>query len=291
MKKTIRIIAVCLSLIAISALVTGCDALDEMKANHAILSEDREALSFRGETYKKLPEGEEFYVGATYGESFDDISVTDADVPVLLSSANHHYCDYDKANDIFAVDIYAPLYSDGFSTSYISDVTTYYCNEKDYDKYMKALENDGLDYIGVEYEVIDNDGWYYTVEAFSKEFSEELLDYIKNPDKMSEEVFSGISYSFEFYDTFSSGLYKCDSEALIAQYLDSYSIARDSNGNCYFVDHYGERAVKLSEKFTKEIKDEYFYGYSDTIMWSDEEYDDSVGIIGSADGPTTIFID
>lgn len=262
MKKTVKIIALCLSILALTALFAGCDALDEMKANHAILSKDMEALRFRGETYKKLPGTENLYTSSTYGITYDNIAVTEYDVPVLLSSAFSFSSDYDSARDVFSVYPWQP-YGEGLYESYFSssDDIVFYCNEKDYDTYVNAIKNNTYDYIGVEYEIHDNEGWYYSLDALSEDLSELLLDYVKNPDKMSEEVFNDISHTLSYYESQITGIYRCDKDAKLCQYIDSFTILKDSAGNRYFVDHINERAVKLSDEYASEIKDEYFSGY------------------------------
>ena len=289
MKRLVKIIALCLTVAAFALLFTGCDYLDQMRANHAILSEDRETISFRGETYRKLPTHESIYVSSSYGYEYDNISVTDADVPVLLSETECHSSEYDKSKDIFSVYLWDFVDSSGLTTEYIlsDDSTHYYCNEKDYDKYVEALSSNELNCAGIEFEVVEAYGWYYTLEVLSEDFTKEIFEYISNPEKMSEATYEEICYQFEFADTLQSGIYKCDENALVAAYLNNITIAKDSEGKAYLVDYTTERAVKLSDKASKELKDEHFYG-----SWSDTAYDkEYVGVIGSADGPTTMFVD
>jgi len=299
MKKSIKIIALCLSLTLFGVLFAGCDMLDQMKANHAILSEDKETISFRGETYKRLSTDVNLYYTYYYGNELGKISVTDEDVPVLLSDTYCYYSQYDKTKDIFRVDISQEpesthrtefFYIESYAYSYVID-TVYFCNEKDYDTYTTAIENNVLDRIGFEYEKeTEVYNYYYTLEVASQEISSEILGYVKAPEKLSKDLFDEKveDYSLE---CLMSSLFKCDSEGLLAEPLDGYDIQRDSEGNAYLMNYITETAVKLSDETAKALKDKYFYGdypYSDNI--EHYEFEDSIGIIGSADGETDIVV-
>lgn len=301
MKKTIKIIALCLSIVALTALFAGCDFLDEMKANHAIISEDKETISFNGETYKRLPDGATFYCTYNYGFFDSEVVVTDGDVPVLLKGNYGYYTEYHEDTDIFYVvfNSYNDMYSSYFNPIALESYTSYpaekyYCNEKDYDKYISVIENGVLDRIGFEYDVYSEAdyNYYYILEVASKEVSDEILGHITNPEKMTSEVFDdkvSKDYNMEYLQNYP---YKCDSEGLLAEQFDNYDIARDSEGNAYLINYLAEKAVKLSDDTAKELKDEYFYSYYQDYDYDDFYYedDDSVGIIGGADGETEIFV-
>lgn len=291
MKKTIKIIALCLSLVALTALFAGCDALDEMQANHAILSEDKESISFRGDTYKRLPEGANFYYTYKFTE---DIDVTDDDVPVLLSDAYCYYSEYDNTKDLFRVNLVAETTEDFFVSSYSSVVeSVYYCNEKDYDKYVTAIEENNPDHIGFEYEVedeIENEGfyYYYTLEVASKEVSDEILGHITNPEKMTDELFDEKAEDYSL-ECLMCSMYKCDADGVLAEILDGYDIQRDSEGNAYLMNYITEKAVRLSDKTAEALKDVYFYGDYQHTDWYDDDSD--LGIIGSADNEEFIVVE
>lgn len=301
MKKTIKIIALCLSIVALTALFAGCDYLDDMKANHAIISEDKETISFNGETYKRLPENAKLYCNNNlYYYGAESVVVTDEDIPVLLSDMYCYSSDYNAINDIFCIYDVSVIeevkediiyYSSTCYTDFSS--TTYYCNEKDYDKYISVIENGVLDRVGFEYEIETEDYYYYyTLEVASKEVSDEILGHITNPEKMTSEVFDdkvSKDYNMEYLQYYP---YKCDSEGLLAEQFDNYDIARDSEGNAYLINYLTEKAVKLSDNAAKALKDEYFYSYYQDYDYDDFYYedDDSVGIIGGADGETEIFV-
>ncbi len=255
MKKAIKIIALCLCLTLFGVLFTGCNMLDEMKANHAILSKDRETISFRGETYKRLPVNHNLYSYDYYTGPFSNITVTDHDVPVLVADMFSHTNQYDATKDLFL--LYSS-YSEFYDTEYAA--FTYYCNEKEYEKYVNVIENGVLDRIGFEYETQTKDyNYYYTLEAASQEVSEEILGYIKTPEKMSKDVYDELAENYS-YKSLMSNIYKCDSEGLLCEPLDGYDILRDSEGNVYLTNDFTETSVKLSDKTADALKDEYFYG-------------------------------
>lgn len=254
MKRTIKIIALCLCVFTLTALFAGCDYLDDMKANHAILSEDMKTISFRGETYILLPEEGSFYKEQSY--AYYDVDVTDEDVPVLLKDTFCYNATYYEKNDIFCVwineDFDATVYSETFEK--------YFCNEKDYEKYVKALEENELDRIGFSYEVTDeNYNWYYSLDVASEEVSKEILDRIKSPEAMTSEIYNEAVYDKNpIY--LQCNLYKCDSEGILAEILNGYDIVRSSYGKAYLVNYDSERAVELSETVNNALEDKYFFG-------------------------------
>lgn len=254
MKKTIKIIALCLSILALTALFTGCDALDEAKNNHALLSDDKKTISFRGETYKLLPEEGSFYAESNY--PYQNVHVTDEDVPVLLKDMCSYASDYYERKDIFSVWI-----NEDFDVTHYSETfERYYCNEKDFDKYIKALEENELDHIGFEYEGTDkNYAWFYTLDIASEDVSKEILSHIKNPEAMTNELYSDVTNGFDSYCLLSN-LYTCDSEGILADVLAGFDIFKDGDGKAYLVNYDTERAVELSDTVADSLKDEYFFG-------------------------------
>ncbi len=298
MKRTIKITALCLSIVALTALFAGCDYLDEMKANHAVLSEDKSTISFKGETYKRLPETANLY--SSYDYNNHSVTVTDSNVPVLLKNIYGYYTEYREEKDIFYVvfNSYNDMFNAYFDSnaevysSLINTVENYYCNEKDFDKYVNAIENSVLDHIGFEYQVEDIvDGYYYnyyyTLDVANSEVSSEILGYITNPEKMSSELFDEMTEDYSL-ECLMNMMYKCDADGVLAEILDGYDIQRDSKGNAYLFNYTAEKAVKLSGTVSAELKDIYFYGdyiYSD---WYDDDSD--LGIIGSADGETEMIV-
>lgn len=265
MKKSVKIIALCLSLMLLTVFFTGCDFIDELRANHAILSDDKEKISFDGKTYRKLPETADLYCSNYYSEKFDDIMLTDDDVPVLLAEGESYTFDYDSTRDIFTV--YMPTDKSAVQgslfVSYVNAIDyengVYYCNEKDYARYSEAIKNNKMDRIGFEYEKCDAYYNYYLVLDVAPEvLSNEIMYYVENPDKMDSELFRKIEDNYMIAKCLMSSLYKCDAEGLIADNLYSTDICKDKDGNAYFLNYDIYKAVKLSDEATSELKSVYF---------------------------------
>lgn len=265
MKKTVKIIALCLSLMLLTVLFTGCDFIDELRANHAILSDDKETISFDGKTYRKLPETADLYSSNFYSEKFDDITLTDDDVPVLLAEGKSYTFDYDSTRDFFVIypttdehSVTGSIFVEYMAT-YDYENGTYYCNEKDYDKYSEAIKNNKMDRIGFEYDKCDDYyNCYCVLDVASEKLSNEIIDYIVNPEKMDSDLFMQFENSDFDVDYLSNTMYKCDADGVIANVLDGSDIFRDNDGNAYYVNSDNRKAVKLSDEAASELKDVYF---------------------------------
>ncbi len=254
MKKAIKISALCLSLIMLTALFSGCNSLDKLKANHALLSSDKQSISYKGESYKRLPEGIPPYMAVDFEYNNSNVNVTDSDVPVLLSGSFCYLSKYDNIRDIFEIYISDEHVSDWF----------YFCNEKSYSDYINAMESGSLNRIGIEYEKEYFNGnefmYSYVLDICDKALSDEILSNIKNPVKMTNKAFEAISEDYTC-ESLIRWMYKCDENGMIAESLfDSYDLIRTSDGDAYLADYHSETAVKLSAESAFKLKDVYFYG-------------------------------
>ena len=82
MKKTTRILALCIALVFVCLSATGCNAIEEMRERHGFYTKTGSIMI--GDTeYLLLPENEYF---SPLRDNADEIYVTDKDVPVLLSA-------------------------------------------------------------------------------------------------------------------------------------------------------------------------------------------------------------
>jgi len=265
MKKSVKIIALCLSLMLLTVFFTGCDFIDELRANHAILSDDKETISFDGKTYRKLPETADLYSSNYYSEKFDDIMLTDDDVPVLLAEGESYTFDYDSTRDIFTV--YMPTDKSAVQgslfVSYVNAIDyengVYYCNEKDYARYSEAIKNNKMDRIGFEYEKCDAYyNFYFVLDVAPEALSNEIIDYMVNPEKMDSDLFMQLENSDIDADCLMNVMYKCDAEGVIANVLDGSDIYKDTDGNAYYVNYDNRKAAKLSAEAASELKSVYF---------------------------------
>ncbi len=254
MKKIIKILTVVGIISLFCMLFAGCDMLDEMKANHAIMSDDMQTISFRGETYLKLPDGTPPFVSPNY----EVIFTTKSDVPVLLSEDFGYYTDYDPLRDLLKVespmdyDYDAPVIIDykGYMTS--GQEYLYYCKENVYDKYINILENEKADRIGF----FDYSETYYTA-VLSSDTSEEIIEYMTSANGMTAEIYEeAMRKEYDcIYD-----LYLCDKEIVLREELFNYSLSITKDRKVYFVNHTSGTAVMLSAKSAEDITTE-FYDY------------------------------
>lgn len=269
MKKAIKISALCLALIMLTAMFSGCSYLDKLKANQAIIGSDSQTITFNGNTYKRLPKDITPYMVTDYSAESNysgDVYVNDENVPVLLSGSFYYSSDYDKKTDIFRV--------------YISNNGTddwyYFCNEKSYNDYINTWKSNSLNRIGIEYEksLYSDDYFDYTLvlDICDEDLSNEIFDYIKNPQKMTDKTFQIISEDNSIY-SLQRWMYKCDEKGLVAESLvDSYDIVKTSSGEAYIANYLTETAAKLSSENAAKLKDEYFFGtYFENYDSADED--------------------
>ena len=261
MKKHIKIVALCLSVLSFCAFFAGCSYIDELRADHAILSDDRQSIIYNNTLYKRLPdiaEEESFY----WNSFVNNINVTAKDVPVLLSDAICHYANYEKERDIITVS-----FDDGLDSSDIFSavaVTTIgfdarYCNAKDYDKYMEAINENQLDKIGFQYDVSSKEGTYTKIEVGGENLSKEVLGHIENNEKMTEETYNKV-YKNGYIDYLPNSLLQCDAYGVNIYALagEGYDLVRLDNGKVFLVNDMECTAVELSNTAVNEIKNEYF---------------------------------
>lgn len=282
MKRIFKTIALCLAVMALTVLFTGCDYIDELRADHAVLSSDKQSIVYNGELYKRLPditEEESYY----WNSHIYNINVTDNDVPVLLSDTLCHYSNYDKHRDIITVDFSDVSFENnlmGYSVITIG-FDARYCNVKDYNRYTENIKNNKADRIGFVYNVYDDKDFYTTIEAGSEVLSKEILAHVKNNEKMTTDAYDIITE-----DLYSESLFNvmllCDEYAVNVSVLEdgNYTIERSGNGEAYLIDQINSTAVKLSEEATAELKYEYF----SNIYTGEVEY------IGSSDTETDVFL-
>lgn len=252
MKKIIKILAAVAILSILCMLFTGCDMLDEMKENHAIMSEDMQTVTFRGETYLRLPEGTPPYVSANY----DVVNITKADVPVLLSEDFGYHTDYDPLRGLLKVksptdyDYDDPVKVDYYGYLNEGQEYIYFCREDNYEKYLDILENKEADRIGF----YDWDETYYTA-VLSSTTSKEIIDYMTTYTDMTAEIYEEATAK-EYGIVID--LYRCDKEILLREDLFNYALSITEEREVYFVNHTVGTAVKLSAEAAEEITAEYY---------------------------------
>ena len=122
MKKVKKLLAVCCLACLLMSALSGCAALDEMRASQAFYDADQNIL-WDGAVYKPLP-ANEYFCPNTNG---DRICVTEEDVPILLQ-------------EIFAKDKLYPNEDKMILESYYEYGAQYYCREDQYEELSKRLK-------------------------------------------------------------------------------------------------------------------------------------------------------
>ncbi|MBQ3183897.1 MAG: hypothetical protein IJB57_09545 [Clostridia bacterium] len=134
MKRLLKTITIILSLILLCSLFTGCNELDEMKAQHAILNEDGNVI-FNGSTYLPLETiNSNNFNPNTVSET---VYVTEEDVPVLLSNL---FSDY--YGDITADGSVMKLYSSSLRD--YPPTIMYFCREDRYDEVSAKAKDEEI---------------------------------------------------------------------------------------------------------------------------------------------------
>ncbi len=252
MKRILKILTVVALIGIFCMLFAGCDALDEMKANHAILSEDKKTVSFQGKTFVKLPEGIPYYFNDTYSNR---ITVTESDVPVLLSEDFGYSGYYDPLNDIMAVsDIYT---YDGTAQTYLSSEyspeeyqCTYFTQQENYEKYS-TLTIEEADRVG-----FSNMMYSYGTAIFSRSASEEILKLIKNTEPWNNEAYEYAQKNA--YDNIYP-LVRCNNTPIkLRSTLNGYEIFITNDKDVYLVNYYAETGVKLSDSTAEDVKEKLY---------------------------------
>lgn len=252
MKRIIKILTAVALIGILCMLFTGCDMLDEMKANHAIMSDDMQKISFRGDTYLKLPDGTPPYVSPNY----EAIFTTKADVPVLLSEDFGYYTDYDplrcllKVNSPTDYNYDDPVTIDHYGYMSSGQEYLYYCSEETYDKYIDILEQNEADRIGF----FDYGETYYTAVLSSKT-SQEIIDLMTSAKGMTTEIYEE-ALSKEYDGIYE--LYRCDKEILLREDLYNFAFSISANREVYFLNNTNGTGAKLSDDAAEDITDDYY---------------------------------
>ncbi len=257
MKKLLSVVCTIILMGLTCMFFTGCDALDEMKERHAILSEDMQSIVFQDKTYVKLPEGVPYYFNDVYSNS---CVVTKPDVPVLLSDyvGYHSYCD--SLRGIMAVPKFA-LEDNSLADSYmtpayypVGDSHIFYCQEDKYSEYS-ALTLEDANRIGF-------DSVYYGemgIGLLSGKTSEEILDYINSGFGDEADYANVIEKSRSVIS-----IYRCNKGLTLCGDLSGYELHIMPTRDVFLVNYITASSVKLSDEAVEDILTKY-YDFSEQI--------------------------
>lgn len=254
MKKTVKILTIVALIGVLSMLFTGCDMLDDLKEMHGILSEDLQTVSFKGKSFKRLPDGIPYFFNDTYSNR---CNITTEDVPVLLSEEYGQRGYYDELTGILAVNELS-AYTAGIDT-YISSISylegtqyMFFCEEEDYKAYSQ-LTMDDADRIGISHYNAD-----FETAVFSHSASEEILSLIKDIGSWDSDIYEDvISNSRDVI----SPIFQCDKALTLKGTLNGYELYIMQSREIYLTNYYIGGAVKLSDSTVEDIFERY-YDYS-----------------------------
>lgn len=224
MKKTIKIISLLLAVFIIGAALTGCNALDKMRANHAVWTspDNEDSITLGDKVYKRT---NVLAQNLNMGKDVKWIRITDNDVPVLLS-------------DRFGNN--GRLSADGkFITTNggIANITNAYCIEEFCETFEALAKNAELNKMCAR-----RYGDYFMV-------SNEFLTAVKTAELFNDEsIIEQLIYRYE--------LCYCDNTLMFVNKNYNYNVYYIADGSwyiCYVSDSdYNERVYyKIDPKYNE----------------------------------------
>lgn len=237
MKKIKRIIAaLLLCILALSC--TGCANLDEMKASHAIWSnEEQTELEWNGRTYKRLTANSNLEI---WDYRQKTVFATTSDIPVLLAE---QYGDrMECSNDEILLE----------SHWYENDKPIYFCREDQYDAMIKMIV-EGVEMTQMNYfywMVKDQSTGMYSLTDAQKQAVETVLK--TTPISLGNSGYDE-DYNIELYRS-AENLYFRQSIGLISAYMGKY------------------RIIDFSEDLLYEIPDELQPTFAEIMKAYEGEY-------------------
>ncbi|MBQ7809498.1 MAG: hypothetical protein IJ346_00855 [Clostridia bacterium] len=257
MKKLLSIITALALIISLCVTFSGCDMIDDMREKHAIISEDKNAVVYKGKTFLRLPEGVPYFFNDAESNI---INITDYDVPVLLSEDLCYTGHYDPLGDIIAVarlETLAPalshnlsVFSYDTSVEYISNINySYFTQKENYETYA-TLKAEDADRIGFFHSEKD-----FNTAMLSSSSSEEIFNLIEDTENWSEELFDKVSYNVT---NSICPLYRCNKELTLRGTIDDLEFYLTDTDEAYLANYYTACAVKLSDQTAKEIVEKFY---------------------------------
>ncbi len=265
MKKTCRLLALAVALMLLCTAMTGCNALDDMRARHGIVSDDHSTITLNNEKYIRLPNNPYF---EPTRDDMTVITVTTPEVPLLLAEfTNNDY--YYKLNG---------------GEYIVNDNDDYYCPEAKYTSLAARLQAEfnptGYCYA---YTVIDEDTYEFTTHFYMlTEKQIEAVDTVITASEPSEQ------YSYdERYSSDTVILEACTADGLLRE--EQYMIVQESGGRYAIIlcDEYNPltyavpaeyqstfAAIVAKYQSTREAEEEFFGKTYDEEFYEDEYIDD-----------------
>lgn len=268
MKKTTKILTLILALLMIGLCLGGCDELDEMRKVQAFWTNEgsHDSITYDGVEYKKidktfiLPDTSYNYSASTI------ITVTEKDVPVLLSDSFGDYMDMCESKN-FIQGYVSPVATDlnSLYSPYDYGSDALFCKADIYDEIIEKIES-GIEYTkygySYSYYVEEDDeyteGFYYLsdeeIDAINKTLSEVEpatdsdaaydYSYLTSLVAISDDLYFGK----DSYEIYTSG---------INYYLVHYSPSLDSYTSYKVPSELSDIFDNMTEYAQKEY--EYYY--------------------------------
>lgn len=206
LKRSLALVLVLVQLV----LLCGCDALDEMRENQVFFDENGDIL-WNGTTYKALPYSDLLNPELDYMEQ---VYVTEADVPVLLSSMLAQYYLFASTDGEFLVSNLAE--------------PVYYCKASQHEALSaRLLAPFEPDIVCYSYDVYDEETWEYDTQYYT--LTQEQVEVIELVIEQVEPTVMGEGWSLDYdYDIW---LEECSEDMLLRR--NSMDIA--VSGSTYYL--------------------------------------------------------
>ncbi len=223
-----RIISILLCLI-ISISLCSCKELDELRDRQAFF--DKDGIIYKEKLYKRVDSTENLNF-----DYYNDLNVTDKDVPVLLSETINFNYSINEEQTIICDD-----YESGG-----------YIREDKYAEYEQSIKN-GVKFTGLGFSYFDEQKQKTTEYILTKEERELCLSILKGERIERDFEYQDIMFLFETSD---DNLFRRD---------DSYTILRCNNGYYFATSEQDMDVVYKSNSQTDKLFDSFFAKrYSET---------------------------
>lgn len=273
MKKATKLFALIVAILMMCLCLSGCDELDDLRTHHAkfVKADDYSAVTLNGQLYKRIS-GDITDLNPLYNSrNYEVISLTNPDVPVLLSD---YYGDYLDISDS-GIFMYGYINEDGY---YYESITGYtgnsfevlYCRDDKYEEVSQIIE-DGIEYTKYGYgywtydeddinssELYEYEDDEYNYYLLSEEECDTIDEIIKNTEPIIDAETPYDYYYLVMLDNisedgyFSKESYEIYTDDLGNYTLNLYSYVTDEYKTYYVDEKYNDIFDKLTSKVDKD---------------------------------------
>ena len=200
MKKMSKILAIILAVLMMCLCLGGCDEIDQMREEQAFWTDNDSAdsIEYNGQIYKKIDVSTNVPDPLYNSTREKYISVTDMDVPVLLSNSFGDYLEVSDDENF----IYGYVYHKNkteYKGVYESSIESLYCKDDIYDAVVSKIK-EGIEYTlyGYEYYTFDGEDDYVGKHHYYylKDDEVKAVDKVINSVKPTEDDY--VVYDYEY---------------------------------------------------------------------------------------------